>query len=81
MNNIHKLYLQSTQYILLYSTFTTCFDLMWSSSGITYLYNHLDIGFYFPYTGQCLHVGKVLTYMYALLSHVNTCKHWNRIEG
>jgi hypothetical protein len=45
--NIHKLYLQSTRYILLYSIFTTCFDLMWSSSGITYLYNHLDIGFYF----------------------------------
>jgi hypothetical protein len=48
--------------------FTTCFDPMWSSSGINSLYNHLDIGFYFPYTGQCLHVGKMLAYMYALLS-------------
>jgi hypothetical protein len=33
-----------------------------------YSYNYLDIGFFFPYTGQCLHVGKMLTYMYALLS-------------
>jgi hypothetical protein len=53
--------------IFYYSNFTTCFDSMWSSSGITYSYNHLDIGFYFPYTGQCLHVRKVLKYMYALL--------------
>jgi hypothetical protein len=66
--DIHKLYLQSTQYILLYSIFTTCFDPMWSSSGITYLYNHLDIGFYFPYNDQCLHEGNMLMYMYALLS-------------
>jgi hypothetical protein len=50
--------------IVYYMVFT-CFDLMWSSSGITYLYNHLDIGFY---TDQCLHVGKVLTCMYAILS-------------
>jgi hypothetical protein len=66
--NIHELYHQSTQYILLYHILTTYFDLMCSSSGITYLYSHLDIGFYFPYTGQCLHVRKVLTYMYVLLS-------------
>jgi hypothetical protein len=49
--------------IFYYSLFTTCFNPMWSSSGISYSYNHLDIGFYSPYTGQCLHVGKVLTYM------------------
>jgi hypothetical protein len=73
-----------TIYFLLYSIFTTCFDLMWSSSGITTLYNHLDTGFYFPYTGQCLHVGQMLACMYALLSEFVLYKiklHLGRVWG
>jgi hypothetical protein len=56
--------------IFYYSIFTACFDPMWSSSGITYSHNHLGIIFYFPYSGQCLHVGKMLTYICPLSKFV-----------
>jgi hypothetical protein len=42
------------------STFTTCFRLMWPSSGTLDLTITHFISCYSPYTGQCLHIGSAL---------------------
>jgi hypothetical protein len=41
-------------------TFTTCFDLMWPSSGTWGLTITYFFPCYSPYTGQCLHIGSAL---------------------
>jgi hypothetical protein len=51
-------------------TFTTCFGLMWPSSGtlgltITYCFSR-----YSPYTGQCLYIGSALYVWFYVIPYV-----------
>jgi hypothetical protein len=58
-------------------TFTTCFDLMWPSSGTLGLTITYFFSCYSPYTGQCLPIGSALYVLFYVMPYVTKrIKYW-----